>query len=192
MANGVGSQYPSHYFGRGVSRITTPDAHTSTASSLLNWRPRRFKWTRPFRRKTKSGFCVCAITFQLASTCRVNIINVSPTKSSSMGFVCVCACVRVCACVCVFVCACACVCVCVCEAVLFPSIYYDITANMEVIVSGIKNLPHFAKFIWLYCLNTHESPSLWHALQKTNSRWNCKQSIARPPNASNVPLLPTN
>jgi len=30
--------------------------------------PRRFKWTRPFRRKTKSGFCACAITFQLACT----------------------------------------------------------------------------------------------------------------------------
>jgi len=29
---------------------------------------RRFKRTRPFRRKTKSGFCACAITFQLAST----------------------------------------------------------------------------------------------------------------------------
>ena len=28
--------------------------------------PRRFKWTRPFRRKTKPGFCACAITFQLA------------------------------------------------------------------------------------------------------------------------------
>ena len=23
--------------------------------------PRRFKWTRPFRRKTKSGFCACVI-----------------------------------------------------------------------------------------------------------------------------------
>ena len=44
------------------------DAHTSAASSPLNWRLRRFKWTRPFRRKTKSGFCACAITFQLAST----------------------------------------------------------------------------------------------------------------------------
>jgi len=50
-----------------VSSITTADAHNSAASSRLNWRPRRFKWTRPFRRKTKSGFCVCAITFQLAS-----------------------------------------------------------------------------------------------------------------------------
>jgi len=51
----------------GVPSITTADAHTSAASSRLNWRPRRFKWTRPFRRTTKSGFCVCAITFQLAS-----------------------------------------------------------------------------------------------------------------------------
>jgi hypothetical protein len=52
----------------GVSRITTADAHTSAASSRLNWHPRRFKWTRPFRRKTKSGFCACAITFQTQST----------------------------------------------------------------------------------------------------------------------------
>jgi len=51
----------------GVSSITTADAHTSAASSRLNWRPRRFKWTRPFHRKKKSGFCACAITFQLAS-----------------------------------------------------------------------------------------------------------------------------
>jgi hypothetical protein len=29
---------------------------------------RRFKWTRPFRQKTKSGFCACAITFQTQST----------------------------------------------------------------------------------------------------------------------------
>jgi len=33
--------------------------------------PRRFKWTRPFHRKTKSGYCACAITFQLASTSRI-------------------------------------------------------------------------------------------------------------------------
>ena len=52
----------------GVSSITTADAHTSAASSRLNWRPRRFKWTRPFRRKTKSDFCACAITFQTQST----------------------------------------------------------------------------------------------------------------------------
>ena len=50
----------------GVSSITTADAHTSAASKL-NWRPRLFKWTRLFRRKTKSGFCACAITFQTQS-----------------------------------------------------------------------------------------------------------------------------
>jgi hypothetical protein len=52
----------------GVSSITTADARTPAASSRLNWRPRRFKWTRPFRRRTKSGFCACAITFQTQST----------------------------------------------------------------------------------------------------------------------------
>jgi len=48
----------------GVSSITTDNAHTSAASSRMNWHPRRFKWTRPFRRKTKTGFCACAIIFQ--------------------------------------------------------------------------------------------------------------------------------
>jgi len=46
------------------------DPHFSTASSRLNWHPRRFKWTRPFRRKTKSGFCACAITFRMCYTNR--------------------------------------------------------------------------------------------------------------------------
>jgi hypothetical protein len=53
---------------RGVSSITNANAHTSAASSRLHWRPRRFKWTHPFRQKTKSGFCACAITFQTQST----------------------------------------------------------------------------------------------------------------------------
>jgi hypothetical protein len=52
----------------GVSSITTAHAHTLAASSWLNWRPRRFKWTRPFRQKAKSGYCACAITFQTQST----------------------------------------------------------------------------------------------------------------------------
>jgi len=51
-----------------ITTITTADSHTSAASSPLNWRPCRFKWTRQFRRKTKSGFCACAITFQTQST----------------------------------------------------------------------------------------------------------------------------
>jgi len=52
----------------GVSSTTTADAHTSAASSRLKWHPCRFKWTRPFRRKTKSGFCACAVTFKTQST----------------------------------------------------------------------------------------------------------------------------
>ena len=55
----------------GVSSITSADAHTSAVSSRLNWRLCRFKWTRPFRRKTKSGFCACAITFQTQSTIKI-------------------------------------------------------------------------------------------------------------------------
>jgi hypothetical protein len=41
---------------RHVSSITTADAHTSAASSRLNRRPRRFKWTRLFRRKDEIWF----------------------------------------------------------------------------------------------------------------------------------------
>ena len=59
----------------GVSGITTADEHTSADSSQLNWRPRPFKWTRPFRRKTKSGFCACAITFQTQSTAPVTLTS---------------------------------------------------------------------------------------------------------------------
>jgi hypothetical protein len=74
LANGVGSQYSHTTSERGVSSITTADAHTSAASSRLNWRPRRFKWTRPFRWKTKSGFCACAITFQTQSTATMYVL----------------------------------------------------------------------------------------------------------------------
>jgi len=51
-----------------ITTITTADAHTSAASSRLNWHPCRFKWTCPFHRKTKSGFCAYSITFQMQST----------------------------------------------------------------------------------------------------------------------------
>ena len=45
-----------------------PLSAQTSAASRLNWPTlRRFKWTRPFRRMTKSGFCACGITFQLAS-----------------------------------------------------------------------------------------------------------------------------
>ena len=59
LANGVGSQYSHTTSKHGVSSITNADAHTSAASSRLNWCPRRFKWTRPFQRKMKAGFCAC-------------------------------------------------------------------------------------------------------------------------------------
>jgi len=41
---------------------------SSATSCRLNWRRRQFKWTRPFRRETKSDFCACAITFQMQSS----------------------------------------------------------------------------------------------------------------------------
>ena len=68
LANGVGSQYSHATSEHGVSYITKADAHTSAASSRLNWRPHRFKWTRPFRGKTKSGFCACVFTFRTSYT----------------------------------------------------------------------------------------------------------------------------
>ena len=68
LANWVGSQYSHSTSERGLSSITKADAHTSAASSRLNWRPHRFEWTRPFRVKTKSGFCACAITFRTSYT----------------------------------------------------------------------------------------------------------------------------
>jgi len=59
----------------GVSSITTADAHNSADISRMNWRPWRFEGTRPFRRKTKSGFCACAITFQTQSTSQHEKVN---------------------------------------------------------------------------------------------------------------------
>ena len=67
-ANGGSSRQSCTVSEHGLSSITTADAHTSAASRRLNWHPRRFKWTRPFRWKTKSGFCACAITFRFCST----------------------------------------------------------------------------------------------------------------------------
>jgi len=64
----------------GVSSITTADAHTSAASSRLKWHPRRFKWTRQFRRKTKSVFCTCAITFQTQSTIAYSLLQIFPAR----------------------------------------------------------------------------------------------------------------
>ena len=74
---------------RGVSGITTVDTYTSAASSRLNWRPCWFKRTRPFRWKTKSGFCACAITLQKRSThlwCVVRLILLKKTHKYHSSF----------------------------------------------------------------------------------------------------------
>jgi len=69
LADGVGSRYSSHYLGTWfIQHYYRWWSHLGCASSRLNWRPPcRFKWTYQFRRKTKSDFCPCAITFQLDS-----------------------------------------------------------------------------------------------------------------------------
>ena len=56
-----------HRLARAVQTLQA-DAHSSPASSRLNWHPCPFKWTCPFCRKTKSGYCACAITFQTQCT----------------------------------------------------------------------------------------------------------------------------
>jgi hypothetical protein len=55
-----------HRLARAVQTLQA-DVHSSPASSRMNW-CRRFKWTRPFCHETKSGFCGCAITFQMQFT----------------------------------------------------------------------------------------------------------------------------
>ena len=70
LANGVGSQYPSHYLGTWCIQHYYRWCRTPRLP-VVDWIDAptgRFKCTRPFRRKTKTGFCACAITFQLAST----------------------------------------------------------------------------------------------------------------------------
>ena len=62
LAKGVGS--PSHCLRTWcIQHYYRWCVHLDCQEST-EWTPRRFKWTRPFRRKTKAGFCACAITFQ--------------------------------------------------------------------------------------------------------------------------------
>ena len=69
LANWVCSQYPSHYLGtRCIQHYYRWCTHLDCEQSTELKSPGRFKWTRPFRRKTKSVFCACAITFQLVFT----------------------------------------------------------------------------------------------------------------------------
>ena len=68
-----------------MSSITQADAHTSAASSRLNWHPHRFKWTRPFQGKTKSGFCAYAITFRTSYTPHPRGVTFLRNYTSSEG-----------------------------------------------------------------------------------------------------------
>jgi len=52
-----------HRLARAVKTLQA-EVYSSPASSRVKWFPRWFKWTRPLRRKTKSGFWVRVITFQ--------------------------------------------------------------------------------------------------------------------------------
>ena len=70
-ANGVGSQQSSAWLGTVhpvLLQSFSPEPHSKKASTRLNWQPRPYKWTRPFRWKTEFGFCACAITFSFHST----------------------------------------------------------------------------------------------------------------------------
>jgi hypothetical protein len=71
LANGVGSQYPSHYLRTWcIQHYHRWCAHLGCQESV-NWLSGRFKWSCLFRWKMKSRFCVCAITFQTQSTTNI-------------------------------------------------------------------------------------------------------------------------
>jgi hypothetical protein len=72
LVNGVGSQYPSHFLEVWCIQYYYLWRRT-TCLPVIDWTdaPRRLKWIRSFCRKTKCGFCVCAITFQMQSNKKV-------------------------------------------------------------------------------------------------------------------------
>ena len=70
-ANGEGSQQFSDWLGTVhpvLLQSFSADPHSKKASTRLNWHPRRYNWTRPFRWQTESGFCACAITYRTVCT----------------------------------------------------------------------------------------------------------------------------
>jgi hypothetical protein len=65
LANGVDSQYSSHMVYLALLPLTgTPQLPVVDRTDA----PHQFKWIHPFCQKMKSGFCACAITFQMQST----------------------------------------------------------------------------------------------------------------------------
>jgi len=68
LANALDSQYPSHYLGTWCNQhYYRWCAHLGFQQSTELMSPGPFNPTRPFRPKTNSDFCACAITFQLVS-----------------------------------------------------------------------------------------------------------------------------
>ena len=81
LANVVGSQYSSHHLRTWcIQHYYRWCAHLGCQQSTELTPTGRFKRTRPFRRKTKSDFCACAITFQLAIT------NCPPIQTQNFGW----------------------------------------------------------------------------------------------------------
>jgi len=83
---GTGS-FPGVKCGRGVLLTTHPllVPRSWKSRAISQKRLCRFKWTRPFRRKTKSGFCACAITFQTQSTC-CNLVTKTTMETPDISF----------------------------------------------------------------------------------------------------------
>ena len=70
----------------GVSSITTADAHTSAASSRMNWRPSAdLNGLVRFAERRNLGFCACAIAFELASNTGRRGIQVKFIQSLPFG-----------------------------------------------------------------------------------------------------------
>ena len=56
------------------------DSLSKKASTRLNWHPSWYKWTRPFRWKTESGFCACAVTVCFHSNFPTEFLRLQPTN----------------------------------------------------------------------------------------------------------------
>ena len=69
LANGVGSQYSSHYLGTWyIQHYYCLCAHLGCQQSTELTAPADLNGLVRFARKTKSGFCTCAVTFQVQSS----------------------------------------------------------------------------------------------------------------------------
>jgi len=79
LVNGVGSQYPSHYLGTWcIQHYYRWCAHLGCQQSTELTLPADLNGPLRFARKTKSGFCACAITFQTQSINNVRIYEGCP------------------------------------------------------------------------------------------------------------------